>query len=105
MLTKFKTYQLAVSFHDSCRSIQLPGYLKDQLLRASSSVALNLSEGSAKPTFRDQMKFFYIAMGSLRECQAALDLAPRRCPELIAAADCLGAHLYRLCNRKPGPTC
>jgi four helix bundle protein len=97
MLSQFRTYQLAVQFHHSVRSVALPGYLKDQMLRASSSIALNLSEGSAKPTRRDQLKFFYIAMGSLRECQSVLDLSPQSYPALVKQADVLGAHLYRLC--------
>jgi len=100
MLTQFRTYQLAVQFHRSCQAIRLPGYLKDQLLRASSSVALNLSEGSAKPTRRDQLKFFFIALGSIRECQTALDLAPHAPAELIRMADQLGGGVYRLCHPK-----
>ncbi len=98
MLKNFRSYQLAVQFHQSCQTIRLPGYLKDQLLRASSSIALNLSEGSAKPTRRDQLKFYFIALGSLRECQAALDLAPQAPPELVQLADQLGGHVYRLCH-------
>jgi four helix bundle protein len=98
MLSSFQAYKLALSFHRSCRELQLPGYLKDQLLRASSSVALNLSEGSAKPTRRDQLKFYFIALGSLRESQCALELAPQRYSELLALADRLGGLVYRLCH-------
>lgn len=98
MLTQFRTYNLAVQFHHTMRAVPLPGYLKDQMLRASSSVALNLAEGSSKPTRRDQLKFYHISLASLRECQAGLDLAPRPYPALVQAADQLGAHLYRLCS-------
>jgi four helix bundle protein len=96
MLKNFRTYQLAVEFHKSCRLLEnVPGYLKDQLFRASSSVALNLAEGAAKPTRRDQVKFYFIAMGSFRESQAALEfLTPS--PELTELADKLGAHLHNL---------
>ena len=100
MLSQFQTYQVAVQFHRGCRELKLPGYLKDQLLRASSSVALNISEGSAKPTRRDQLKFYFIALGSLRESQCALDLAPQQFPELVALADRLGGMLYRICHPK-----
>ena len=58
----------------------------------------NLAEGSSKPTRRDQVKFFHIALASLRECQAGLDLAPQSYPALEQSADLLGAHLYRLCH-------
>ena len=102
MLSQFRTYNLAVQFHHECRAIKLPGYLKTQLLRASSSIALNLAEGSGKPTVRDQLRFYSIAMGSLRESQAALDLAPIRSPKLVALADHLGASLFKLCRAKSG---
>ncbi len=71
MLKDFKTYQLSLQFYQACLGIKLPRHLKDQLLRASSSIPLNLAEGSAKPTKRDQMKFYFISFGSLRECQAS----------------------------------
>lgn len=48
--------------------------MKDQMDRASLWVVLNLAEGAAKPTIKDRKKFFYIAMGSLRETQAILEI-------------------------------
>jgi four helix bundle protein len=59
-----------------------------------------LAEGSGRPTYKDKVRFYHIALGSLRECQAAIDLAPRALPALAADADRLGAHLYKLCNQK-----
>ncbi|MCM2279352.1 MAG: four helix bundle protein [Oligoflexia bacterium] len=100
MLSQFRTYNLAVQFHGACRAAKMPGYLKTQLLRASSSVALNLAEGSGKSSARDQQRFYFIAMGSLRECQAALDLSPTRELQLVALADHLGASLYKLCRAR-----
>ena len=100
MINHFRTYKLAVEFHHRCRSAQLPDYLKDQLNRASSSIALNLAEGHGRKSKKDQLRFFFIAMGSLRESQAALDLAPTPHLELGKLASVLGAHLFRLCNSK-----
>ena len=97
-LAKFETYQLAVKFHQEVRGIRFPTYLRDQVLRASSSVALNVAEGSAKGTSRDQRRFYQIALGSLRECQAALDLTSLREPSIRELADRLGGCLYRLCR-------
>ena len=96
MLNHFRTYKIAVDFHHRCRALTLPDYLQDQPLRASSSVALCLAEGSGRSTQKDQLRFFHQALGSLRECQAALDLAPKSYPDLVLLADSLGAHLYRL---------
>lgn len=95
-LKNFRTYQLAVEFHRGCRATVMPHYLKGQLLRAAASVALNIAEGSGKPTPKDQRRFYGIALGSLRECQAALDLAPKEQPQLAQLADTLGACLFRL---------
>ena len=96
MLKQFKTYQLSLEFYKSCEKLRLPRHLKDQLNRASSSIALNLAEVSAKPTKKDQMKFYFIAFGSLRECQALLSLTNQKSLDLLDLADHIGASLYRL---------
>jgi four helix bundle protein len=93
---QFRTYDLAVAFYHQAIELKLPYHLKDQLQRAASSVALNLAEGSAKPTVKDRARFYRIALGSLREVQAVLALS--RNDLLSEKADCLGAHLYKLCK-------
>ena len=98
MRNHFTSYRIAVEFHHACREVKLPDYLQDQLLRASSSIALCLAEGAGRSTKKDQVRFFFQALGSLRECQACLDLAPKQYPNLIETADSLGAHLFRLCH-------
>lgn len=97
MLQKFRTYQLSVKFYRSVEKLKLPRHLKDQMNRASSSICLNLAEGSGKKTTKDKIKFYSISLGSLRECQAILDLANNTDPELIKLADYIGACLYKLC--------
>lgn len=99
MITNFRTYDLAVQFYHSVKTLRLPGHLKNQLLRASSSVVLNLAEGSTRNTLADRLRFYRIAFGSLRECQAALDLAFGSESHLTKLADRLGGCLYKLCNQ------
>jgi four helix bundle protein len=53
---------------------KLERYVRDQLGRASYSVALNIAEGSAKKTNPDRRNFFTIARGSIFECVAILDI-------------------------------
>ncbi len=48
--------------------------LRDQIERASSSIALTLAEGCARRTRRDRHHFFSIAQGSAMECAAAIDI-------------------------------
>jgi four helix bundle protein len=60
------------------------GALRDQLDRASVSVALNIAEGAGRRTARDKAHFFTIARGSATECAAILDLLSAR--GLIAPA-------------------
>src|SRR5436190_13605133 len=50
------------------------GDVKDQLDRASTSVALNIAEGNGKYALKDRCKFFDIAHGSALECAAGLDV-------------------------------
>jgi len=96
MLQNFRTFQISVQFYQECQSLKLPAHLKDQMDRASSSISLNLSEGYGKATYKDQRKFFHIAMGSLRESQAILILANLTEHKAFHLADFLGASLYRL---------
>jgi four helix bundle protein len=96
-MQNFRTYQLALSLAKESRSLNLKGNYRDQFERAMLSVALNLAEGSAKPTMKDQRKFFYTALGSLREIQALI--AVLGLVSIEKKADILGAHIYRLCNQ------
>ena len=95
-MKNFRTYNLAVKFYHLADALKLQGTLKDQLVRAASSIVLNLAEGSGKLTKKDQLKFFYIAMGSLRECQAILTIARLESSAAWQKLDSLGAHLFRL---------
>ena len=95
-MRNFRTYELAVEFYKTTRTLKLNATLKEQLSRASSSVALNLAEGSARGTSKDQNRFFQIAFASLRESQAILDLAELQNTKATELADKLAAHLYNL---------
>ena len=48
--------------------------LRDQLERASSSIALTLAEGCGRRSRRDRLHFFSMAQGSAAECAAAIDV-------------------------------
>ena len=99
MLKNFRTFDLAVRFYRCARRLPLKGHLRDQLLRASSSIVLNLAEGRGKPSVKDQKRFFNISLGSLRECQAVLVLEGLEEHEAWKILDSLAAHLYRLIQR------
>ena len=47
---------------------------KDQLLRASQSIPLNIAEGNGRATDPDRRRFFEIARGSALECAAIQDV-------------------------------
>ncbi len=57
------------------------GALRDQLDRASVSIALNLSEGAGVRSPRQKARYYAIARGSASECGAVLAIASAR--ELI----------------------
>jgi four helix bundle protein len=50
------------------------GDVRDQLDRASTSIALNIAEGNGKYAIKDRCRFFDIAHGSALECAAGLDI-------------------------------
>jgi four helix bundle protein len=68
-------YRLAVEFDAAVVALGLKGDLRDQLSRASASVALNLAEGYGRISRKDKRRCYVIALGSARECAAALELA------------------------------
>lgn len=96
MLQRFKSYKLAVQFYREARAQSAPRHLKDQLMRAASSVALNLSEGSAKKSSADRRRFYEIALGSCRECEAIVELLEPNSLPLKAPVDILARHIYNL---------
>jgi len=95
-MKNFRTFQLAVTFYAQVRSVQIPGHLKSQLLRAAQSIGLNLAEGRGRASKSEQHQFFNIAMGSLRECQAVFILEGLQAEPAWATLDALGASLYCL---------
>ncbi|MEK6578646.1 MAG: four helix bundle protein [Bdellovibrionota bacterium] len=97
-MTKFFTLELAVEFYEISKDLRMPAHLKSQYLRACSSIALNLSEGSAKPTLADRRRFYFIALGSFRECQTILRLHGQTQTAVLKKSDFLGACLYKLCQ-------
>ena len=44
MIRGFVSYDLAISLYQQCSQLKAQAYFRDQLLRASLSVALNLAE-------------------------------------------------------------
>ena len=83
---KLAVYQEAIAFI-AWLSALLDGTLrsgevKDQLDRASTSMALNIAEGNGKYALKDRCRFFDIAHGPALECAAGLDV-------LVAKGKCL----------------
>jgi len=99
-MKNFRTYQLAKELFHEVKTMKATGPMRDQLDRASLSIVLNLAEGSAKKGYKDRKKFFVIALGSLREVQAIMDLTDQN--ELVEKSDKLAAHIFNLI-RNPGP--
>lgn len=74
---KLDVYREAIAFvawlSPVLESMTRIGDVKDQLDRASTSIALNIAEGNGKYSPRDRCRFFDTAHGSALECAAGLD--------------------------------
>ena len=71
-------------------------HARDQLLRASQSIPLNIAEGNGKGTNADRRRFFEIVRGSAMECAAIQDCLIA-CKILTADQDTTGkAMLHRI---------
>jgi len=64
-------------------------FARDQWLRASQSIPLNIAEGNGKGTFSDQRRFYEIARGSAMECSAIQDTLAA-CGRLTDLENCNG---------------
>jgi len=75
---KLKVYQSAIAFitwsSDLLIEVTAKAAVKDQLDRASTSVALNIAEGNGKFGIKDRCRFLDFARGSALECAACLDV-------------------------------
>lgn len=69
--TKVKEYNKTIM--DLTQEKNLHRSIENQLVRASSSIMLNIAEGSGRLTNPDKRRFFIIARGSTFECVAILD--------------------------------
>ena len=72
-------YKVSVDFagwaHRLCRELRgMDRYSRDQFLRASQSIALNIAEGCGKKRGPDRRRYYQISNGSARECAAILDI-------------------------------
>ncbi|MCB0350099.1 MAG: four helix bundle protein [Bdellovibrionales bacterium] len=92
----FRTLELAIEFYELSEQLELVGNLKDQLTRAASSIALNLSEGNAKRTVPEKKRYYHTAYASCQECKTILRLAKIAESEINQVVDRLGASLYKL---------
>ena len=79
---------------------------KDQLLRASQAIPLNIAEGNGKATDGDRRRYFEIARGSALECGAVQDvlevcgtLSPQENVEAKRVLDRIVAMLTKLGQR------
>ncbi len=79
---RLDVYAVALDFaawaYELCRTLKgMDRPARDQLLRASQSIALNIAEGCGKMPAADRGRYLQIASGSARECGAILDILNR----------------------------
>ncbi len=94
MTENFRTAELAKTLYKQCQRLSTKGAVRNQLDRASLSIYLNLVEGDARQSKADRCRFFNIALASLRETQALLDLIDAH--KELKLADQVGASLWCL---------
>jgi len=102
-MNNFRTLEIAKEYYRISRNVKLPPHLKDQYLRSCSSVALNLSEGNAKLSNKEKLRFYEIAHGSFRESVTILELEMIDDENIFKVANQLGANLYKLTRALAAP--
>ena len=69
-----QTLELIDSLSEWLEIVKIPSALKDQLTRASSSIALNIAEGTGRFTKGEKKNFYVMSRGSVYECVAVLQI-------------------------------
>ena len=87
---------MSVKFYELSEKSEIKGHLRDQLLRAASSISLNLSEGNVKRTVPEKKRYYHTAYASCQECKTILRLAKINDSKINVVADHLGASLFKL---------
>ena len=87
---KLDVYRVSIHFvtwsYRLCRQFKgAERHARDQLLRASQSVPLNIAEGNGKLPSADRCRYLRIALGSALECAATLDV--------LRACDAIGTEV------------
>lgn len=75
---KLDVYRAAIEYvgwaYRFCEALKGHRNAKNQLLRASQAIPLNIAEGNGKATDGDRRRYFEIARGSALECGAVQDV-------------------------------
>lgn len=79
---KLDVYQAAIEFTAIADNLieKFPSgraYLIDQLLRASTSIALNIAEGAGEFSAKEKARFYRMSRRSATECAAIFDICQR----------------------------
>ena len=76
---KLDVYRLSIAYvawvyekANTLKGIHRPA--RDQWLRASQSIALNIAEGNGKTAHADRRRYFEVARGSALECASVQDI-------------------------------
>ncbi|MEJ2613575.1 MAG: four helix bundle protein [Ignavibacteriaceae bacterium] len=78
---KLKVYQKSIDFIEFTNKVfPMDKFISahNQLDRASTSIPLNIAEGTGKYSNKDKCRFYDIARGSALECAACLDVLFKR---------------------------
>ncbi len=75
---RLDVYRAAIEYvswsYRLCEKLKGHRNAKEQLIRASQAIPLNIAEGNGKATEGDRRRFFEIARGSALECGAIQDV-------------------------------
>lgn len=76
---KLHAYKKARTFNKEAHKLlisntKIKPNLRDQLNRASSSIILNIAEGSGRFTYKEKARYYLISRGSCYECVSVIDI-------------------------------
>lgn len=112
---RLDVYRAAIDYvgwaYRFCQSLRGHSNAREQLMRASQSIPLNIAEGNGKRTDPDRRRYFEIARASTLECGAIQDvlevcgaMTPSENQQQKQLLDRIVAMLTRLGHRTNAPS-
>jgi len=98
MFKNYLTYNLALSFHRTCLTLEsVPNQTKERLMRSSETMIHHFARAVHSQNSKDEAKYLYVTLTCLRDCKETLEEAKLHPVALFLQYEVLHGRLQQIC--------